>query len=189
MPEEDFESESLEAYWADVRAPRPPAEPRPPSALDNIQPGDCVIGTREHVLITIKPDGQLIYGEGYEPDKTAVIFWEAMGRRRLEMEERLLLFQHMESILTRLGVADLNAERLRLAANAQTDPVQKSQQELMAELAINRLNLICNEAIELGRGLARRDLPIPEVPAQIPSVIAENEASNYQGRDALPEDP
>jgi hypothetical protein len=34
--------------------------------------------------VTIKPDGTIIYGEGYTPDEAARAFWDAVGLERKE---------------------------------------------------------------------------------------------------------
>ena len=35
-----------------------------------------------HVLVTLRPDGTLVYGDGYDPDAAARIFWEALRNHR-----------------------------------------------------------------------------------------------------------
>ncbi len=32
------------------------------------------------VHVKIRPDGTIVYGDGYDPDETARVFWDAMGR-------------------------------------------------------------------------------------------------------------
>lgn len=54
---------------------------------DDDSDGDLVIGTLSRVFVTIKPDGSLLYGEGYTPDEAAAVFWEALARKRVEAEE------------------------------------------------------------------------------------------------------
>ena len=39
-------------------------------------------------LVTIHPDGRLEYGDGYEPDATARLFWEAVQRLQPTLEHR-----------------------------------------------------------------------------------------------------
>ncbi len=34
--------------------------------------------------VTIKPDGTIVYGEGYTPDAAAKAFWDAVGLERKE---------------------------------------------------------------------------------------------------------
>ena len=34
--------------------------------------------------VTIKPDGTIVYGEGYTPDAAAKAFWDAIGLERKE---------------------------------------------------------------------------------------------------------
>ena len=36
------------------------------------------------VYVTIKPSGEIEYGEGYEPDAAAKAFWDAVGLERKE---------------------------------------------------------------------------------------------------------
>lgn len=154
-----------------------------------VNPGDLVIGTSpDRILVIIKPSGQLIYGPEYTPDEAAVTFWEEMGRRRLEMEERLLLIGHMEAILTRLGEQDLRTEHFRIRAQEELDPDRRSELQIAAENAMAKLNMIAHEAIELGRAMARRDLPLPEVPEQVPQSVQDDERSQYKGREGLPEE-
>jgi hypothetical protein len=119
-----------------------------------------------------------------------MVFWESMGQRKLMMEERLLIIQHMEAVLVRLGVADMEAERLRRLAAEETDPEAQPRRRQEAELAVRRVEQVATQAIELGRGLARRpEIPVPAMPAQVPASIQQNPNSEYQGRDGLPEEP
>jgi hypothetical protein len=55
---------------------------------------------------------------------------------------------------------------------------------------VRRLEQVVTQAIELGRGLARRtDIPMPAVPRVVPASIQQNPVSDYQGQDGLPELP
>ncbi len=195
MPQQDGD-DSLEAYWDDVqmaRARQPiPGEPEPEVPFkDKAGPGDLVIGTSaDRVLVIIRANGQLEYGPEYRPDEAAMVFWEHMGQRKLGMDDRLLVIGHMEAVLVRLGVADLEAQRLREAAQTEEDPQAQPRRILEAEGAVRRLEQVVTQAIELGRGLARRpDIPVPAVPPVVPASIQENPDSDYQGRDGLPELP
>lgn len=38
--------------------------------------------------VTIKPDGEIVYGEGYTPDAAAKAFWDALGYERKQREPR-----------------------------------------------------------------------------------------------------
>jgi len=180
----------LEVYWDDIRVARHRASPPPaeeaqlPDFSELAEPNDLVIGTSANrVLAIIKPDGTIQFGPEYRPNEAAQVFWEAMGHARMQMEERFLLFQHMESVLARVGAADLEVETLRLrAADGDTDAGQA------AGPAMVRLERLWHQAIELGRGLARRpDIPVPAIPERIPRTIEDNEASDYQGQEGLEE--
>lgn len=147
--------------------------------------GEVVLGTsKEQILVTLKPDGTLEYGSGYTPDAAAQVFWEAMARGRLKMEERLLLMQHMEAVLVRLGAADLHNEAMQRQMGA--FPSQEAAQAVGK--AHSSLEKMVHQAIELGRGLARRpEVAIPPVPVKLPSQIADDENNSYDPSDI--EDP
>lgn len=187
------EEEPLDAYWDDIRMIR--ARPRlttttPDGEKWGLEKGDFAIGSsKERILVVIKPDGRLEYGPEYRPDEAAMIFWEAMGQRRLMMEERLLVIQHMEAVLVRLGRVDMEHERLRRQAAEEQNPDRKRELEQYAELMGNRLNMVAHQAIELGRGLVRRpEIPVPAMPEQVPRSLRDNDQTEYQGRDGLPEE-
>lgn len=40
------------------------------------------IDTNSRVIVTIKPDGSIEYGEGYTPDAAAKALWDAVGLER-----------------------------------------------------------------------------------------------------------
>lgn len=192
MSDDHQEDDSLETYWDDVRVKSD--EPRPaatPSFSDRVGKNDLVIGTsRERILVIVKADGTLEYGPEYTPDEAAVTFWEAMGRRRLEMEDRLLVIQHMEGLLTRLGRQDMVVETLRRGAQDEENPQRKRALELRAADETRRLEMYVHQTLELGRGLARRpEVNAPQVPEQVPASIQNNENSDYQGREGLPSEP
>jgi hypothetical protein len=179
---------ALEVYWDDLRVAPHRRTPREPSFRDQVKPGDFVIGTsRDRILVIIKPDGTLEYGPEYRPDETAVVFWESMGQRRLEMEDRLLVIGHMEAILTRLGDTDLRAESARRIAANHPDDMEFERQALEA---IRRLEQVVTQAIELGRGLIRRpEIPMPAFPTEVPRSIQDVAHSDYEGRAGVGEDP
>lgn len=157
MPEDDND---LEAYWADLgHFPRP--DPTPDELREQIAPqagrNDLVIGSRERPLVIISPDGSLQYGASYTPDGAALVFWEAMARRRADFELRMLIAAQMDQILTRMGQRDLEYERLALLAQAEgLSDTERAQREQYAELARGRLEMEVHHAIELGRALVRR---------------------------------
>src|SRR5690606_28766198 len=51
---------------------------------DKPSDNDLVIRTASRILVTIKPDGRLVYGDGYTPDEAARALWEALARKRAE---------------------------------------------------------------------------------------------------------
>ncbi len=144
---------------------------------------DLVIGTAQGVLVRIKPNGDLEYGEHYTPDAAARAFWEMLARHREGYEEQRLISQHVEALVARLGEAELYCERKRkeaaeaLGIGAGTDSgiVIEAQR---ATLVLERIN---GQVIELGRGLAQRalDVKFKELPRQVPAVVAANPESNY----------
>lgn len=164
----DQDHDDLELYWGDLGITRrknlTPDELREQIAPQAMRQ-DLVIGSVGNPLVIISPDGTLQYGPNYKPDEAAMIFWEAMARRRVDYEQRMLIFAHMDALLTRVGTRDLECERLRLAALEEglTD-MEKAQREQYAELAMRRLEIEVHQVIELGRGLVRRDQVDPENP-------------------------
>lgn len=191
MTDEKDDDEPLELFWDDIRVANRRAPPQAPDDTAErlraqVQPGDLIIGTsRERMLVLIKADGRLEFGPDYKPDEAAMVFWEAMGRQRFQYEERILLIQHMEAILTRVGAADLRVEQLRTAAaDGDADAGQQAGGALVA------LERLVHQAIELGRGLARRpDMPVPNVPERVPERIRTNPQSEYQGQAGIEPDP
>lgn len=181
------QDDPLEVYWDDIRVARVRARPESEIEPDQLVagPGDLVIGTsRDRVLAIIKTDGQLEFGPEYSPEEAAMVFWEAMALRRLATEDRLLIVRHMEAILTRIGEADLRLEQLRVAAAEGDEAAGQA-----AGGALVRLERLVHQAIELGRGLARRpELVPPPVPDQVPQSLQQNEATAYEGREGLAEE-
>lgn len=187
---DEKEDDPLEVYWDDVRVARrrapPPIDDAAARLRAEVESNDMVIGTsRDRLLVVIKPDGRLLFGPEYNPDEAAMAFWEAMGRYRYQFEERVLLIQHMEALLTRLGAADLYLEGLRLrAAEGEEAAGQQAGGGLVA------LERLVHQTIELGRGLARRpDMPVPDLPQRVPDRIRQNPQSAYEGREGLDPDP
>lgn len=182
------EDGGLEVYWDDVRVAPHRRPPRELDFRDRVEPGDFAIGTSQNrILVIIKPNGTIEYGPEYRPDEAAMVFWEAMGQRRLQMEDRLLVIGHMEAVLTRLGDADLRAESARrIAANQPED----MELERRAVEAVRRVEQVMTQAIELGRGLIRRpEIPMPAFPAEVPNSLREVEHSDYEGREGVDENP
>jgi hypothetical protein len=153
-----------------------------------VKPGDFAIGTsQDRILVIIKPNGTLEFGPEYRPDEAAAVFWEYMGQRRLQMEDRLLVIGHMEAVLTRLGDLDLRAEAARRTALAEPE---NSELERQAVEAIRRVERAMSQAIELGRGLIRRpEVQMPPWPAEVPQSLRDVEHSSYKGPDGMDEDP
>ncbi len=118
-------------------------------------------------LVRIHSDGTAVFGEGYEPDEAARLFWDAVAQRHpntllrapetLSPEERLkeLLYQSMEGVLTRVGRADIyNEKAQRYAAR----PEATEHDRFMAEIAHHNLEAAVHETIELARGISQRDM-------------------------------
>lgn len=176
----------LGVFWNQV--PRAPQEPDQPAFGQQAGPQDLVIGTsKDRILVIIKPNGELLYGPEYRPQEAAQIFWEHMAQRRLMVEDKFLLVQHMEAILVQLGRFDMECERLRKAAEAEPDYNKRAELTQSAEFAIGRLEMVVSQAIELGRALVKRpEVMGPSVPSKIPDSVRSNQASDYKGREALP---
>lgn len=178
---DDTDDLPLEVYWDDIRVARhraPPVEEKPDFGK-LVEPTDLVIGTsKERVLVIIKPDGRLLFGPGYRPDEAAMVFWEAMGQARLQAEDRILLFQHMEAILAQVGRQDMVVEQLRLAAaEGDTEAGQRAGHEML------RLERLVHQTIELGRGIASRpEVPVPAVPERVPQAVDEDRSDYPRSR-------
>ena len=181
------EGDAIEAYWDDVRVAPHRAGPRPLDFRDRVKPGDFAIGTsQDRILVIIKPNGTLEYGPEYRPDEAATVFWEYMGQRRLQMEDRLLVIGHMEAVLTRLGDLDLRAEAARRTALAEPENMELERQAIEA---VRRVERAMSQAIELGRGLIRRpEVPMPAWPPEVPQSLRDVEHSDYEGPDGMDED-
>jgi hypothetical protein len=181
----DKKDDTMKMFWDDASvSPHRRFITNEMSMSDKVQPGDMVIGTsKNRILVVIHADGTLEYGPEYRPNEAAIVFWEEMGRRRLQMEDRLLTIHHMDAVLTRLGDADLRAESARrIAANNPTD----MEMERQAIEAVNRVEMVAGEAIELGRALVRRPgIPMPAFPDEIPTSVQEQEHSEYRGKEGV----
>lgn len=191
MPSEENEDElPLEVYWDALRGLRAPRDPvqTVPRFGDLAEANDMVIGTSANrVLVIIKPTGEVHFGPEYTPEESTRVFWEYMGQRRLQMEDRLLIIQHMEAVLVRLGRADLECERFRREAAEEQDPILRAEKEQRAEISIRALNMVAHQAIELGRGLARRpEVVPPAVPQVIPASFRANPNTAYEGASGMP---
>lgn len=160
MPED---ADDIELFWDDVRVAKlRPQETQPQVPQFEAHPGDLVIGTSANrVLVRISPNGVLTFGPEYRPDEAAEVFWEAMGRKRIQLEERLVLFTYMERLIARVGAADLENEQAQLTASRADATDEQRAGAVQAHL---RLEAIVHRVIELGRGLVRR----PEVPEAAP---------------------
>jgi hypothetical protein len=198
MAENEKEALDLELFWDDLRvggrrwsAETPEPEPEGPPPIYDVPPGTLVIGTSRHrILVAIKADGTIQYGPEYRPDEAAQVFWEAMAQRKLDAEDRILVIQHMEALLTRLGRQDMETERLRLAAIEEPDPLQKAALNQSAEMAIRHLEMIMHQVIEFSRGLVRRpEVVPPQMPPEVPRSIRENPDNQYTGLEGLPPVP
>lgn len=169
----------LELFWDDLHVARP--RPANDTVVDltggkEFPPGTLIIGTsRQRWLAAFYPDGKIEYGPDYTPDEAAVVFLEAIGRRKLEMEDRLLLVEHMDITLNQLGAADLRNQ----AADAALRERITDETLLRARRAQADLEQAMHNAIELGRGMARRP-DIPRVaPQRVPLSILNNPDSSY----------
>lgn len=183
------DDEALEMFWDDLRIARARVPP-PPDAAARLRalsdPGDLIIGTsKDRILAVVKADGTIAFGPEYKPDEAATVFWEAIGRHRFPYEDQILVIQHMEAVLTRLGLADTRLHELHLALQA-GDPTAR---DLIAGAQV-ALERTMSQAIELGRGLARRPgIPIPAVPERIPERVRSNPNSEYVGAPGLDPEP
>ena len=175
-PEDD------DPIWASWESLGLTPSPSTPPKIGGIAPDpqDLVIGTGSTLLVSLKPDGTIEYGPDYEPDEAARTFWNAMMRYRLLTDERLVIVQHMEALLTRLGAADLHAESLRRRATELAGSGREGALVVEAQQALQVLERIVHQAIELGRGLARRpEVTPPPLPQTPPPTVARVEHSDY----------
>jgi hypothetical protein len=133
---------------------------------------DLVIGTSaSRVLVTIKPDGRLIYGPDYTPDEAAAVFWDALARRRAQVEvlgtaehpvhEARELFLEWEQALLQAGYADMANQVAAQRMNEMVGTAQAVQARLEASKADKALHNAAYKLIELGRAHALRKAGIP----------------------------
>lgn len=153
------DDETLSEYWEAIR---PTGQPDTiERQFARTHPGDLIIATSEaRELVRIHPDGTLTYGPEYTPDEAAVTFWTEMGRRRLQMEERLIQIQAMEQLLARVASADIAYETAQRRAHTET---AIDHDKLMEEMSRRSLESRVHELIEYARGLihSRPDLQTP----------------------------
>ncbi len=160
------EDNELSAYWNDLKREGGPELPERRFAREH--PGDLIIGTsKERELVRIHADGQLTYGPEYTPDEAAVTFWEAMGRRRLESEERIIQIFATERLLARIGQADLAYERAQRRAR---EDAASEHDRFMEEMSRRSLEARVHELVEFARGLY---LGRPDLQEQVRTPIFE----------------
>jgi hypothetical protein len=139
------------------------------SKIPEARPNELVVGTDGgRVLVRIGPDGTLTYGDDYTPDEAAKAFWEAMARRRVDYEQRLVFLAQIENLMARVGEQDLVTETARLKA---AGPGGTPQDAFGADMAMAQLNTLVHELLEFARGIAyrnrhnREEVPNPPMPA------------------------
>ncbi|THA22757.1 hypothetical protein E6R18_32950 [Streptomyces sp. A1277] len=80
----------------------------------NVTAATITIPGESGPLVTIHPDGRLEYGPGYDPDKAARTFWEAMGRHATpEKQFGRPLARAIDAELARGREAEATVEALR----------------------------------------------------------------------------
>ncbi len=156
MSEQDKDDISI--YWDDLVVAPTRRSTTPDELRLKAEPNDLVIGTSANrLLVVIKPNGLIQYGPEYTPDEAAEAFWEAMGQKRLEMEERLLLITHMET-----GAAAIHLEAVQ---NDSSLSEESSESAIFG--AAQNLAIEVKRTTDLGKGLARRP-GIPQPAEQTP---------------------
>lgn len=130
--------------------------------------GELVIRAGSRILVRIKANGELIYGPDYTPDQAAAGFWAAVARQTY-VQEKEVLYRHMESVLVAVGKADLENEVAQMRAQALGGMgTQGGSSVIDAHKTLSVLEQRVHKAIELGRGLAlRTDESEPE-PSESP---------------------
>lgn len=147
---EPNDGEDLAVYWAAVRGPRPERPLTPEEQAAKAFPGSLTIGTATNWLIRIHNDGTLEYGPEYTPDEAAVTFWEAMGRRRIQSEERFLQIAMMELHYALLQEADRAYETAQRRARREG---ATEHDRMMEEMSRRDLESRMHEIIEFSREL------------------------------------
>jgi hypothetical protein len=145
---------------------------------DEPEDGDVVIGTRARIIAILKPDGRLVYGDGYNPDEAASALWQALARQLVEaggsapavmklaapdevgllgMEERFNEWEPAMIALARAAAAlDLAIERRNrlIGAVTETSPRMRQAEVWLAQCqseADERVSTIARLAQEHGR--------------------------------------
>lgn len=164
------EDKDLEFFWAQLR-PRKPVEESPPElpiSTADMDPGSVLFSLADgRCRVLIKPNGEIEYGQGYTPELGARLFWEAVAQHRpppaVTPDEAAseLLFRTMETMLLRVGRADLHNERMHLRARR---PEATEHDQLMAQVSHDNLETLVHQLIEYARGLALR----PTLPSSYP---------------------
>lgn len=135
---------------------------------------DLVIGTSSsRILVTIKPDGRLIYGPDYTPDEAAAVLWQTLARQRAREQDKEILFLHMQKLLLEAGRADLEKQKTQDLVNelaATGSKVQRTQANLANSRADGALHQAAYRLIELGRAMALGGAEDPVSPPS-PSTI------------------
>lgn len=107
----------------------------------------------------------------------------------LDTKNTQLLFQHMAAVLVRLGQADMRCEALRMKAAEEKDLRKKKDLIDAAALAMQQLEVIAGQAIELGRAMATTSEKTPDLPKEMPSIVQGNPASEYEGGRVIQDNP
>lgn len=128
--------------------------------IPETEPGELVIATSaDRVLVRIRKDGTIVYGEDYTPDEAAKVLWEAVARQRQEDETRRILFSHLEHLLQQLGEQDLRYEACQKAARA---PKASAHDKFQEERAANQWEMLIHQVVEFARGFALQKRQAPE---------------------------
>lgn len=91
----DFPKSERSTVSSVAATPEPPPVPNSgpaPFAL-------MITGSANQPLVTITRDGRLEYGEGYDPDAAARIFWEALAANDCRGAELLRLRTALEAVV------------------------------------------------------------------------------------------
>lgn len=122
---------------------------------------DLVVVTSSGFLIVrIRPDGTVTFGEGYTPDEAAKAFWQSVANARVEDEASRVLAEHTEGLLIKLGEQDLRYEECQRKAQSDEGTHHDAYQ---AERARGQLEMYVHQLIELARGLVLRNRANQEV--------------------------
>jgi hypothetical protein len=144
--------ETLEAVWAVVHPRDIDADPASPEPLEA---GTLVLGIGGKVIVSFRPDGRMEFGENYEPEEAARLFWQAVARKvqpQVGDNEVARLNQRvMEALFARLGEADLYCEQARTTAAL---PEATEREKFLADLAVRNLEVQMHQILEFARGVA-----------------------------------